>query len=379
MPDKDVSGSKMRKTGFLFNEACFWHSGGNYAFVQPVGDNVQPPAGSGLPENPETKRRLKNLVEMTGLMKDLNCPDGAPSSIEDLIRVHPKSYVDDFKAMSDAGGGELNDRAPFGPGGFDIARQSSGLVQAALQSVLRGELDNAYALSRPPGHHCLPDQPMGFCLLNNIAIAIEAARAAGLAERFAVIDWDVHHGNGTQAIFYDRDDVLTVSLHQENNFPIGQGLVSERGEGRGEGFNVNVPLLPGGGHDIWLAAFDRIVVPTVQAYKPDVIIVACGYDAAMFDPLSRMMCKAETFAAMTERTMELAADLCGGKLVLAHEGGYSEVYVPFCGHAVLETLSGSSVSAPDPFTARIDGQQANPRHKALQLEMIEEMAKVLVG
>ncbi|SFR33534.1 Acetoin utilization deacetylase AcuC [Yoonia tamlensis] len=335
-------------TGFFWDERSFWHGGGNYAGMLPVGGLVQPLDG-GLPESPETKRRLKNLIEVTGLARDLDMRGAEMATRDDLLRVHPAHYLDEFKALSDAGGGELGRRTPFGPGGYELAALSAGIAKTALAAVLTGDLTNAYALSRPPGHHCLPDYPNGFCLLNNIGIAIEAARAAGLAQRFAVLDWDVHHGNGTEAVFYDRDDVLTVSIHQDRNYPMDTGAFSDRGTGAGAGYNLNIPLPPGTGHKGYLAAMDRLALPAIRAYAPDVLIIACGYDAAANDPLGRMLATADTFAQMTAQVMALAGDICGGKLLLVHEGGYSETYVPFCGHAVLQTLSCSTISAPDPF------------------------------
>lgn len=335
-------------TGFFWDERSFWHSGGNYAGMLPVGGLVQPMDG-GLPESPETKRRLKNLIAVTGLDQGLVMRGADMATMDDLLRVHPVHYLTAFKSLSDAGGGELGRRTPFGPGGYELAALSAGLAKSALTGVLNGALDNAYALSRPPGHHCLPDFPNGFCLLNNIGIAIEAAKAAGLAQRFAVLDWDVHHGNGTEAVFYDRNDVLTVSIHQDRNYPMDTGAFCDRGRGDGMGYNLNIPLPPGTGHRGYLAAMDRLALPAIRAFAPDVLIIACGYDAAANDPLGRMLATADTFAKMTAQVMELSRDICGGKLVMVHEGGYSETYVPFCGHAVLQTLSGSSVNAPDPF------------------------------
>lgn len=209
------------KTAFFSDERCFWHGGGNYSFTLPTGGLVQP--GAGLPESPETKRRLKNLIEVTGLACDLAMQSAGPVCREDMLRVHPAKYLDCFKALSDDKGGELGLRTPFGKGGYEIAALSAGLVKGAVFSVLQGHAPNAYALSRPPGHHCLPDFPNGFCLLANIAIAIRAAQAAGLAQRIAVVDWDVHHGNGTEANFYEDADVLTISLHQDRNYPLDTG------------------------------------------------------------------------------------------------------------------------------------------------------------
>lgn len=360
-------------TGFFYDEHCFWHGGGNYASMLPVGGHVQPMMG-GLPENPETKRRLKNLMEVTGLLDELNVSSAAPATTEELARVHPMSYLQEFKQVSDAGGGELGRRTPFGPGGYEIAALSAGLMRDAVFAVLKGDLKNAYALSRPPGHHCLPDYPNGFCLLANSAIAIEAAKAKGLCSRVAVIDWDVHHGNGTEAIYYDRDDVLALSIHQERNYPMDSGDAEDRGDGKGIGYNINIPLPPGAGHATYLRVMDQLVVPALRAYKPDLIIVACGYDAAAIDPLSRMLATADTFRAMTARMKEVADDLCGGKLVLVHEGGYSEVYVPFCGHATIAELSSSKIDAPDPFAETFAQRQPQPGFQAYLDQVVDDLA-----
>ncbi|MEO0359655.1 MAG: class II histone deacetylase [Pseudomonadota bacterium] len=364
----------MPSTAFYFDESCFWHFGGDYASVVKVGGLVQPLIGGGLPENPETKRRLKNLIDVTGLSGELDMRGAPPAAREDLLRVHPASYLDEFKRLSDEEGGEVGLRTPFGKGGFEIAAQSAGLAMGAVASVLSGEHANAYALSRPPGHHCLPDYPMGFCLLANIPVALAAARVGRPDLRVAVIDWDVHHGNGTEAIFYEDPATLTISLHQQGNFPVDKGEIEDKGAGAGTGFNVNVPLAPGAGHDAYLYAYDRIVAPKVEAFAPELIVIACGFDASGVDPLSRTLAKSSTFAALTERAMAQAEALCGGKLVLVHEGGYSEVHVPFCGHAVLQRLSGSSIEAPDPLEPRIEAHQPRGRAVAFHREWIDEAA-----
>ena len=359
-------------TGFFADERCFWHGGGNYAFTMPAGGLVQP--GGGLPENPETKRRLKNLLEVTGLIGALEVRSAEAASHAALLRVHPESYLKRFKEMSDRGGGEIGLRAPFGAGGYEIAALSAGLVMAALDAVLAGKLSNAYALARPPGHHCLPDFPNGFCLLANIAIAVEAALAEKRAGRVAVIDWDVHHGNGTEAIFYHRADVLTISLHQERNYPLDSGGAEARGEGAGLGYNMNVPLPPGTGHAGYIEAMERLVLPALTRFQPDAIVVACGYDAAAIDPLGRMLASAETFRAMTALVKSAAETLCGGRLVLAHEGGYSEVYVPFCGHAAIAELAASAITAPDPFAETFAARQPGPASQAFVSGLIADLA-----
>ena len=366
----------MRKTGFFWDERCFWHGGGNYAGMLPVGGLVQPMLG-GLPESPESKRRLKNLMDVTGLSSDLELSGAEAATAEDLLRIHPQSYLNEFKALSDADGGELGRRTPFSKGGYEIAALSAGLAKEAVASVLSGTLDNAYALSRPPGHHCLPDYPNGFCLLANIAIAVEAAKAKAPDLRVAVLDWDVHHGNGTEAIFYEDSSVLTVSVHQERNYPMDTGDFADRGRGAGEGYNLNIPLPPGVGHTGYLATMEQIALPAIRAFAPDLLIIACGFDAAANDPLGRMLCTQATFAAMTDQVLALADDVCGGKLVMVHEGGYSETYVPFCGHAVLERMSGSNIHAPDPFGDIWQQRQPNAAFDQFLAYQLSDMAKAL--
>lgn len=357
------------QTAFLLEEKCFWHGGGNYAMLCPVGGLVQPFVSGGLPEAPETKRRLKNLIDVTGLANELVLSGAAPAPIEDLLRVHPRPYLDEFKSLSDGNGGELGLRTPFGPGAFEIAAQSVGLVTQAVRGVAAGRYRNAYALSRPPGHHCLPEWPNGFCLMANIAIAVEAAIADKLVERVAVVDWDVHHGNGTETIFYDRPDVLTISIHQDRCYPHDSGFVEQMGEGRGMGANMNIPLPPGCGHQTYLEAMERLIIPKLRAFDADLVVVACGFDASGVDPLSRMLCTAETFREMTRMLMQT----CDGRFVAAHEGGYSELYVPFCGHAMLEEMSGSQIHAEDPLKARLNNQQPDQRTQQFQSSVITEM------
>jgi acetoin utilization deacetylase AcuC-like enzyme len=362
------------RTAYFHDERTLWHvPGGLHALYLPVGGWVQPMAGSGMAESPDSKRRIKSLMDASGLTDKLEVRGAPMASEEDLQRVHPRSYLEEFKKLSDASGGDLGEVAPFGPGSYEIAKLSAGLALAAVDQVLRGELANAFSMSRPPGHHCVREHSMGFCLLNNIAIAIEAAKANHHVERIAVIDWDVHHGNGTQQIFYDRSDVLTISLHQENCFPPGYSGAEDRGAGGGVGFNVNIPLQPGGGHESYVYAFERIVVPVVNRYKPQLIIVASGLDANGVDPLARMQLHPETFRWMTKQAKHLAAGHAGGKLVIVHEGGYSEACVPFCGLAVMEELSDNRTEVQDPFTEFFTLQQPGERFMALQRQLIDEM------
>lgn len=181
--------------------------------------------------------------------------------------------------------------------------------------------------------------------------------------RVAVIDWDVHHGNGTQQIFYENPNVLTVSIHQEGLFPPQSGGLEERGAGAGLGTSINVPLPAGSGNGAYLAAMERVVVPAVRRFEPELIVVECGFDAAMNDPLGRMIVTANGFRPLAQALVDTAAELCDDRLVMVHEGGYSPSYVPFCGLAVLETISGVRTEATDvlaEFWDVLPGQELRP-------------------
>jgi len=204
----------------------------------------------------------------------------------------------------------------------------------AVEAVMQGRAANAFALVRPPGHHAEPDRAMGFCLLNNAAIAAEAARRAG-AERVLILDWDVHHGNGTQAAFWNRRDVLYQSVHQFPFYP-GTGAPTETGHGAGEGFTVNCAL-PGGSTDADFGVlFEGALLPVAQAFRPDCVIVSAGFDAHREDPLGGMVVTERGFAAMCSALMELS----GGKLVLLLEGGYSLEGLAQSVHACLAVMTG---------------------------------------
>ncbi|MCU0902821.1 MAG: class II histone deacetylase [Tabrizicola sp.] len=362
-------------TGFCFDERSLWHTTGEAALFLPPGGWVQPPAGGGHAESPETKRRFKNLLDVSGLSRHLAVESHPEADEKALRRIHPAQYLKEFKRLSDAGGGMLGEESPFGQGSYEIAALSAGLAIHAMDQVLTGNWANAYSLSRPPGHHCMPDHSMGFCLMANIPIAIEEMRARHQIGKVAVVDWDVHHGNGTQAIYWGRPDILTISLHQNACYPTNLGKTSEQGEGAGQGANLNIPLLPGGGHASYLAAMDRIVLPALNRFKPDLIVVASGLDANALDPLARMLAHSDTYRAMTTRLMQAAETLCRGRLVMVHEGGYSEAYVPFCGHAIMETLSGQRTQVIDPFLDFLSQQQPPPEFDALESQRLAEMAR----
>ncbi|NVK40725.1 MAG: class II histone deacetylase [Oceanospirillaceae bacterium] len=367
----------MRKTGFLYDELCMWHDPGPRSIFDGAGLYFQPERAA---ENPETKRRLRNLLEVSGVLKQLQPLEATPATREDLLRFHTPDYIDHLQATSARGPGDAGDGAPFARGGYDIARHSAGLAIRAVEAVLEGEVRNAYALTRPPGHHAQSDQGQGFCLLGNIPIAVMAAQARGKVGRVAVVDWDVHHGNGTQEAFYERDDVLTISLHHDGNFPLHSGGIEENGSGRGTGFNLNVPMPAGSGIGAYLAALDQLVLRALERFQPELIVVACGFDAAALDPLGPMILNSDCYRRMTRMLMAAADRLCDGRLVFVHEGGYSESYVPFCGLAVIEELAGLSSPVVDVLGDEIAcwGQQELQTHQQVLLDRVRPLLDRIV-
>jgi acetoin utilization deacetylase AcuC-like enzyme len=329
-------------------------------------------------ESPATKRRLKNLLDATGLSSRLVALAPREATVDELCRVHTLEYVARIRELSTGRGGEAGSEAPFGNGSYEIACLAAGATITAIDAVLGGEVDNAYALVRPPGHHALPGLGMGFCLFGNVAVAARHAQAVRGVSRIAIVDWDVHHGNGTQAVFWDDPSVLAISLHQDGLYPSGSGLLAETGAGPGRGATLNIPLPAGSGTGAYLDAVDRVVLPALVAFEPDLIVIACGFDAGALDPLGNMLLPASTFALMTSRLVEAAAGLCHGRLVVAHEGGYSAGHVPFCGLAVIEAMSGLEAGIDDPFAylAELTGQSLQPHQKAAVDAAVELVAGV---
>jgi acetoin utilization deacetylase AcuC-like enzyme len=350
-------------TGLVWHERMMWHDTGRGAAVLPAGDWLEPHQHA---ENPDTKRRFKNLLDATGLTEQLTVITPEPAGGDQLCRVHDEAYVERVREQSEGVGGVAGSETPFGRGSYEIALLAAGGAIAAVDAVVEGRVDNAYALVRPPGHHALADTGLGFCIFANVAVAVRDAQARHGIERIAIVDWDVHHGNGTQAAFWDDPSVLAVSVHQDGGYPPDSGGVHERGGGGAEGTTVNIPLPPGSGSGAYLAAFDRVVIPTLDRFEPQLIVVASGFDAGGLDPIGRMLLPAGTFGELTLRIRDAAERHCAGRLVLSHEGGYSAGHVPFCGLAVIEALSGLSAGVEDPFAflADVPGQGLQPHQAA---------------
>lgn len=354
-------------TGFIWDERYAWHQQG----LMPLGPDTEPFPG---PDTPETKRRIYSLVQTSGLAGKLTQLHPRTATEAELARFHKAEHIERVKRVSAESGGPVGESASIGEGGYEIAALAAGGCLTAVEAVLEGRVDNAYALVRPAGHHAEAGQGRGFCVFGNTALAAMHAKAAHGIARLAIVDWDVHHGNGTEDAFYADPNVLTVSVHQDRNYPTDRGQVEATGEGDGKGANINIPLPPGSGHGAYLAAIEQIVVPALQKFRPELIMIASGVDAAARDPLGRMLCSGETYRAMTERLMAAAADLCRGRLVACHEGGYAPTHAPFCTLAILETMAGHRTGIVDPMAERL---AQTPGHDLLphQQAAIEDCAR----
>jgi acetoin utilization deacetylase AcuC-like enzyme len=356
-----------RPSGFVAHERYFWHDTGSGAGFTHTNQYMQPDRH---PESADTKRRILGLLEVSGLTDRLVRIKPRAARRDELEYFHTGAYIDAAQAMSAAHGGTLGDSVNIGVGSYEIALLAAGGCIEAVDAVLAGTVANAYALIRPPGHHAEADRGRGYCVFGNAVLMIRHAQRVHGVARVAVIDWDVHHGNGTESAFIEDPAVLTISIHQDRCYPVDSGQLSATGRGRGAGTNLNIPLPPGSGHAAYLAAFDRVVLPAVQRFRPDLIVVASGLDASAMDPLGRMLCTSETYRAMAARTLGAARALCAGRLVATHEGGYSNAYVPFCGLAILEEFSGIRTGVTDPYLEELEqmaGQDLQP-HQAAVIE-----------
>ncbi|OLT35505.1 acetoin utilization protein [Rhodococcus sp. CUA-806] len=363
-------------TGYIWHELYGWSdTGSGGLFPADPGVGLQPI--SHHVAHPDTKRRIHELIVVTGLIDDLERLAPRHATEEELLRVHTRDHVDRIRHESALPkGGDAGDGiSPFGKGGYEIATLAAGGVIEMVEAVVVGKVDNGYALVHPCGHHAPSDTGMGFCMFNNGAVAVAHAREVLGVEKVAIIDWDVHHGNGAQAIFGDDPSVLTVSVHQDRCFPPNSGFVTERGEGTGFGYNINAPLPPGTGDDGYLYAIEQVVVPALRAFDPDLIVVASGMDPNAMDPLARMLVTSKGFRAMTERVMSVADEVCDGKVVLVQEGGYSPHYVPFCAFACVEALAGVD-RLEDPYYPVVGGF-GGKELQAHQKEAIDEAAALV--
>ncbi len=277
-------------------------------------------APPGHPERGARAEAVRDALAKAGLRERGRSLAPRPATDEELARVHTGAYLDDLTRTIPGHTGWLDPDTYYAPGSWAAARAAAGSVADLVVRVMAGELGAGLAVVRPPGHHAEAGRGMGFCLLNNVAVAARAARAAGAA-RVAILDWDVHHGNGTQQIFWDDPTVLYLSVHQFPFYP-GTGAPDEIGGPAARGATVNVGLPAGSTDRDYLAAFDHLLCPALERFAPDVLLISAGFDAHHADPLAGMRVTRMGFAGMAGRMRAAADRLCEGRWVVALEGGY---------------------------------------------------------
>jgi acetoin utilization deacetylase AcuC-like enzyme len=317
--------------------------------------------GRGHPERPE---RVKVLLDMAEGLRREGLKRIAPreATVAELELCHDPRYVALVRQTATRESYDFDPDTHASHATYQTAVLAAGGILTAVEAVLAGEADNAFAIVRPPGHHALPTHAMGFCFFNNVAIAARYLTQIKGLERVMILDWDVHHGNGTQDIFYATSRVLYCSLHQFPHYP-GTGSAGEIGVNEGRGYTVNLPLSATFGDPEYLAAFDRVVIPVGRQFRPDFLLVSAGFDCHARDPLADMRVTEPGFAAMARRLKALAAECCQGRMALVLEGGYDLQALASSVHDVIEELGRG---ADEPIEAPVRGREQSVVDKVCQ-------------
>lgn len=348
-------GSSGKRTGIIWDERFLLYNAGVITSGQfPA--KILPTKGiyvqAGEHFDKDTLSRSHSLVQVTGAGDELHSIKPRYASIEELQYVHDLEYIKQIEAMNEKGG-DAGEFTTFGAGGGDIAKLAVGGVIEAVDAVATGVVKNCYALIKPCGHHANKNRGIGFCIYNCIAIGAKYGQKKYGYRRVCILDFDGQHGNGTQQAFWGDDSVLYISTHQDNLYPSGSGTIDQTGEGKGRGYTINVPLPPGTGEGGFDEAWKRVIIPAIDAFGPDIIMVSAGYNCTAMDPMSRLMLSSGALVVFTENLMKLADKHCSGRLVFVHEGGYSQATTPFCVLSVIETLMERKTKTLDPYREEI--------------------------
>ena len=292
----------------------------------------------------ENAGRLEAIIshlEQTGLRQRLTLVEPRAASVDEVALVHEKEYIAHIQETTQRGGGWLDADTLTSPDSYEAAIYAAGGVIKATEAVMDGEVSSAFALVRPPGHHATAHRAKGFCLFNNIAIAVKYALNKYKLDRIAIIDFDVHHGNGTQDAFYYDSQVLYTSTHEFPFYP-GTGGIEETGIGKGEGTTINIPLPAGCGDTEYVSVFEQIIIPAVRRFNPGMILVSAGYDNHWADRLALMQVSITGFARMVKIIKGLADELCGSRLAFTLEGGYNLAALAASIKATFDVLMGNT-------------------------------------
>ncbi|MFO8059254.1 MAG: histone deacetylase [Bacillota bacterium] len=316
------------RSGIIYDERYLEHDTGNH------------------PESATRIERVVAVLKEKARGWNLDWMEPRAATPEELMLIHSQTHVESVRRFCDGGGGYIWVDTACSAESFEVARLAVGGLMVAADAVMEGRLSNAFALVRPPGHHATRDQAQGFCLFNNIAVAARYLQQEYGIQRILIVDWDCHHGNGTESAFLDEASVLYFSVHEEWTYP-GTGAAAETGCSAGKGYNVNVPLPSGCGDEVYERAFRELLVPIAREYCPEFILVSSGQDAHFADPFSTMQLTAAGFGRLAAITRELAHSCCGGRLVLTLEGGYNRDAQADSILAIVAALTGRETETPD--------------------------------
>jgi acetoin utilization deacetylase AcuC-like enzyme len=279
--------------------------------------------GAGHPESPDRLRAIMTRLQSAGVLDRVTQIEPRMATEEWIVQVHSPAYVRRLKAQAPTSGRvSLDPDTTMSPGTLAAALLAVGATLAAADSIMAGQVQNAFCAVRPPGHHAERDRAMGFCFFNNVAIVTRYLQRHHGIQRVLIVDWDVHHGNGTQHSFYEDPTVLFFSTHQFPHYP-GTGRASERGDGPAEGLTINVPMVPGQGDAEYQAMFERVLVPAADHFKPEFIVISAGFDAHRDDPLASMGLTDEGYAVLTRIVTDIAQRHSHGRVLSSLEGGYN--------------------------------------------------------
>jgi acetoin utilization deacetylase AcuC-like enzyme len=309
------------------------------------------------PENANRLRAITALLDSSGIWNELQAIPIVPATERQIGAVHHHRLLEHLQAVAYEGGGWLNADTYLTSDSWHVATRAAGAAICATEAVVRGDVANAFVLVRPPGHHATPSTAMGFCLINNIAVAAKYALDVLGLQRIAIIDWDTHHGNGTQDCFYEHGQVLYCSSHTWGIFP-GTGDWREMGEGAGAGTTLNVPILPYADDAAFDQAYDELILPAVARFAPELILISAGYDSHWADPLAPMNASVAGYAGIAQKVYNLAADTCSGRIVCVLEGGYHLQALAAGVLATLRVLQGRPDLIQDPLGARAGSRTA---------------------
>lgn len=341
----------MKQVGLVYHPDYLYHDPGEH------------------PENAARLQRVLDLLEEMGTKQRLVQVKPRQATVTEIAYVHRLAYIEEVKRFAEGGGGHFSIDTSGSPQTYDVARLAVGGALSGLDAIMMG-LDSAFALVRPPGHHAFPGEGMGFCFFNNVAVAARYAQRRYGFERILIVDWDVHHGNGTETIFYGDPNVLYFSVHQSPFYP-GTGHIDDVGWGEGQGFNVNVPLPAGQGDAAYRHVFQEILLPVGREFQPDLVLISAGQDSHFADYLGGMQVTAAGFGELAGMVRQVADEFAGGRVLAVLEGGYSPPAMAASVLSILSRLGDLDLKIPEDTSGLQESPDELARRRVAEVKAVQ--------